>query len=54
MIYITIFIGNSRGNISQGEFLVLGVGLLIILLVILFMFIIYKFSLKKVKRIAKI
>lgn len=54
MIYITIFIGNSRGNISQGEFLVLGVGLLIILLVILFMFIIYKFSLEKVKRIAKI
>lgn len=54
MIYITMFFGNSRGNISQGEFLGLVVGLVIILLVIIYMFIIYKFSLKKVKRIAKI
>ena len=54
MIYLTIFYGNSGGNISQGEFLALVVGLLIILLVILFMFIIYKFSLEKVKKIAKI
>lgn len=54
MIYITIFWGNSGGNISQGELLSLVVGVAIILLVILFMFIIYKFSLEKVKRIAKI
>lgn len=54
MIYITIFYGNSGGNISQGEFLGLLVGLGIILLVILFMFVVYKLSLKKVKRIAEI
>lgn len=54
MMYLTVFYGNSGGNISQGEFLGLGVGLVIILIVILFMFIIYKFSLEKVKRIAEI
>ena len=54
MIYITIFYGNSGGNISQGEFLGLAVGLGIILLVILFMFVIYKFSIKKIKKIAGI
>lgn len=54
MMYFAIFYGNSGGNISQGEFLGLLVGLGIILLVILFMFIVYKFSLIKVKRIADI
>lgn len=54
MIFITIFYGNSGGNISEGEFLGLAVGLGIILIVILFMFSIYKFSTVKVKKIADI
>ncbi|MGL4912119.1 MAG: FtsX-like permease family protein [Romboutsia sp.] len=54
MLYLTIYYGNSGGNISQGEALGLLVGLGIILIVILFMFVIYKISLKKVKNIAQI
>lgn len=54
MLFLTIFYGNSGGNISSGEMLGLIVGLLIILVVILLMFVIYKFSILKVKRIADI
>lgn len=54
MLYISIFYGNSGGNISQGEFLGLLVGFIIILIIIAIMFIIYKFSLSKVKLIAGI
>lgn len=54
MLYVTIYYGNSGGNISQGELLGLLVGLGIILIVILFMFVIYNISLKKAKNIAQI
>lgn len=54
MLFLTIFYGNSGGNISSGEMLGIIVGLLIILVVILLMFVIYKFSIVKVKRIADI
>lgn len=55
IMYFTIFYGNGgNGSITSGEMLGLIVGILIILLVDIFMFIIYKLSLSKVKRIAGI
>ncbi|MEG2788563.1 MAG: FtsX-like permease family protein [Romboutsia sp.] len=54
MIYLTIFYGNSGGNISKGEFLGLVVGLVITLIVIVFMFVIYKISINKIKKIAEV
>lgn len=55
MMFFMIFYGNGGdGSITYGEMLGLLVGLFIILVTILFMFITYKFSLSKVKRIADI
>lgn len=54
MIFITIFYGNSGGTISQGELLGLAVGGGIIMMVIVFMSIVYRISLAKVKNIANI
>lgn len=54
MIGITMLYGNSGGSISQTEFLSLMAELVIILIVVLYIFIIYKFTVLKVKKIANI
>lgn len=54
MIILTMFYGNSGGSISQDEVLGLIAQVVIILIAILYMFIIYKFTVSKVKKIANI